>query len=540
MTMRVLTASQMQEVDAETIARVCPGLELMERAGRGVAKAVLARYRTPNGGDHKAAIFVGSGNNGGDGLVAARLLVEAGWRCSIHLLKPAGELTPDSAKNYQRLHAVKARAGSLTEFDSTRPDWPERAREDLADVTLLVDSIFGTGSTGAPRGRAAEMIALMNTRRLPIVAIDIPSGVDATTGDVPGEAVRATQTITIGVPKTGLLFHPGKAHTGELSVIDIGFPEEIIVAHADDVHYNDEAEAARRLPARAPDLHKYDAGVLLVIAGSERYRGAALLAGEAALRAGCGMVYLAVPEGIHREMSVALREAITVPLPRTADGTIALTATHALGSYVEKADAIAVGPGLGRHDETDAFVRELVRACGKPIVVDADGITAFAARADELKQAGGSIVITPHSGELARLTGETVPTTGPARVTFTAEVARRLGVTLVHKGAPALIASPGGRVWINASGSSALATGGTGDVLTGLVGSLLAQASARGSGRGPGERAQPMDAACVGCFLQGRAGEIAARTRSVRGVIAGDLLESLGPALVALETVAGA
>jgi NAD(P)H-hydrate epimerase len=211
-----------------------------------------------------------------------------------------------------------------------------------------------------------------------------------------------------------------------------------------------------------------------------------------------------------------------------------------LASYIEKADAIAIGPGLGRNDETDAFVRDLVRACGKPIVVDADGITAFAGRADELKQAGGPVVITPHSGELTRLTGEAVAASGPARLDYTVDVARRLGVTLVHKGAPTLIATPGGRVWINATGSSALATGGTGDVLTGMVGSFLAQASARGSGAGPGERAQPVDAACVGCFLHGRAGEIAARTRGVRGVIAGDLLESTGPALVALETAAGA
>ena len=158
--MRVLTAAQMQEVDAETIARVCPGLELMERAGRGVAKAVLARHGTTGDGKGgKAAIFVGPGNNGGDGLVVARLLIEAGWRCSIHLLKAAAELTPDAAKNHQRLHALKARAGSHTEFDSTRPDWPERAREDLADASVVIDAIFGTGSTGAPRGRAAEMIA---------------------------------------------------------------------------------------------------------------------------------------------------------------------------------------------------------------------------------------------------------------------------------------------------------------------------------------------------------------------------------------------
>lgn len=536
--MRVLTAQQMQEVDAETIARVVPGIELMERAGRGVTKAILARASAGETA-HKAAIFVGPGNNGGDGLVVARHMIEAGWSCSIHFLKPPADLTPDSSKNHQRLRAMKMRTGALTEFDSTRPDWPERAREDLADATVLVDAIFGTGSTGAPRGRAAEMIALINARRLPIVAIDIPSGVDATTGEVGGEAVRAAHTITIGVPKTGLLFHPGKSCVGELSVIDIGFPEEVIVAHAGDVYYNDDDEAARRLPKRAPDIHKYDAGTLLVIAGSERYRGAALLAAEAGLRGGCGMVVLAVPEGIHREMSIALREAIVVPLPRTADGTIAPTATRVLAPHLEKANAVAIGPGLGRNEETDAFVREFVRTCAKPIVVDADAIAAFVGHADELKQAKSSVVITPHSGELARLTCEDVPTSAPARLAHASGIARRLGVTLVHKGAPTLIAVPEGRVWINATGSSALATGGTGDVLTGLIGSLLAQASAAGAAKA-GSAAQPVDAVCVACFLHGRAGEIAAQTRGVRGVIAGDLMESLGPALVALEAAAGA
>ena len=165
--MRVLTAQEMQQVDAETIARVCPGLELMERAGRGVAKAILTRHGTGAGDKHKAVVFCGPGNNGGDGFVVARYLIEAGWSCSIHLLKPAADLTPDSSKNYQRLHEMKAPAGALTEFDSTRPDWPERAREDVADGTILIDAIFGTGAAGAPRGRAAEMIALMNARHLP-------------------------------------------------------------------------------------------------------------------------------------------------------------------------------------------------------------------------------------------------------------------------------------------------------------------------------------------------------------------------------------
>ncbi|HXV13643.1 MAG TPA: NAD(P)H-hydrate dehydratase [Candidatus Krumholzibacteria bacterium] len=516
--MRVLTSEQMQKVDAETIARVVPGIELMERAGRGVAKGIAARVERG-----KAVIFVGPGNNGGDGLVVARLLAAAGWECSIHLLKTT-DLTPDTAKNYQRLNKK-----DFHEFDASRPDWPKRAPDDLADAAVIVDAIFGTGFEGAPRGRAAEMIALINAasalRKTPVFAIDIPSGVDGTTGEVAGEAVRAYTTITIGAPKTGLLFYPGKEYVGALTVIDIGFPSEIVEKHANPWFYLDADAAAQMLPKRAPNIHKYGAGTLLLIAGSEAYRGAALLAGEAALRGGCGMVYLAVPENIRAEVSVALREAVTVALPQTPQGTIAKGAAAALRDTVAKANAIAIGPGLGRSDETDEFVRDFVVHTTKPCVVDADALTAFTGHAPDL--ADRKRVITPHDGELARLVGELRAANPVERLDETAGISKRLQVTLVRKGAPSLVAVPDGRIWINSSGSSALATGGTGDVLTGLVGSLLAQG------------AEPMDAACVACFLHGRAGELAALEKGLRGVIAGDLIPLLGPAMRALEGRAG-
>jgi NAD(P)H-hydrate epimerase len=491
----------------------------MERAGRGVAEVIRTRF--PAG---CAAIFVGPGNNGGDGLVVARLLIEAGWSCSIHLIKPGAECTSDTAANYRRLTGMPR----LREGDATA--------DNLRDATLLIDSIFGTGFSGAPRGSAAEMIALINRtsagRHIPVISIDIPSGVNGATGVVEGEAVRADVTVTIGVAKTGLLFHPGRAHVGELQIIDIGFPEKIVEKHSDRVFYLGREAAAAKLPSRAPDIHKYKAGVALVIAGSEQYRGAALLAGEAALRGGCGMLYLAVPESIHAEIPMSLREAIVIPLPQTSDGTIADAAHRVLAPHVEKANAIAIGPGLGRNDETDAFVRDFVARCPKPVVVDADGLTAFVGHAQEFKKAKASVTITPHDGELSRLTGDRIPTAALERIAYSAKAARQLGVTLVHKGAPALIDGRDGEVWINGSGTSALAKGGTGDVLTGLVASFLAQAVAGGGPAGP---AQALDAACVACYLHGRAGEIMASERGERGVIASDLLVAVGRAMVELE-----
>ncbi len=515
--MRVLTAEQMQKVDAETIARVVPGIELMERAGRGVAKAILARY----GKQGKACIFVGPGNNGGDGLVVARLVCEAGWKCSVHVLKTT-DLTPDTSKNYLRLDKK-----SIHEIDANRPDWTKVATEDLADATVIVDAIFGTGFKGAPRGRAAEMIALINATnaalKTPVISIDIPSGVDGTSAEIAGEAIRASYTLTIGAPKTGLLFYPGKENVGELSVIDIGFPPELIDAHSHPWFYLDEDAAARKLPKRRPDIHKYEAGRLLLIAGSDDYRGAALLSAEAALRGGCGMVYFAVPEGIRAEVSVALREAVTIALPQTKDVTIGRGALDVLEEYREKADAIAIGPGLGRNDETDEFVRKFTALSKRPVVLDADGLMAFPGYTNEFAAAHAPIVITPHGGEMKRLVTNVGDGNPVEKLNETIDIARRLGVIVVRKGAPTLIASPNGDAYVNTTGSSALATVGTGDVLAGLLGSLIAQG------------ANPLDAACVACFLHGRAGELAAAEKGVRGVIAGDLMPILGVAMRSLE-----
>lgn len=522
--MHVLTNEQMQKVDEETIARICPGLELMERAGRGVTDVILHEF-----GDEprKAVIFAGPGNNGGDGLVVARCLAQAGWRCSVHRLKEPEKFTPDAAKNYQRLQEVMAGNASVREFDANDPEWPQRVREDLADADVLIDAIFGTGVSGAPRGKALDMIMLVNDAALPVVSIDIPSGVDGTTAETPGEAVMAESTLTIGAPKIGTLFHPGKWHCGEVSVIDIGFPDDVIEKHASSYLLLDRGEAAARLPFRPPDLHKFQAGTLVIVAGSAQYRGAALLAGEAALRSGCGMVYMGVPDVIRDSIDVALREVITVPLPSTPGGTVAPAAMEAIRPYLQKADAAAVGPGMGRHPDTDEFVRSFVAGCGLPVVVDADGITAFAGRAELLSGLEEPVVVTPHSGELRRLLDADVPDEPVARIDATAEVAERLGITLLHKGAPTLVAGPDSGVWINTTGSSALSTGGTGDVLTGILAGFLAQG------------AEPVDAACVSTWLHGRAGELAAEEMGKRGVIAGDLLWSMGSAMVELEALAG-
>lgn len=518
--MDVLTGARMKKVDEETIARFCPGLELMERAGRRVAEFVIERY--PADG-FKAAIFAGPGNNGGDALVVARYLSEEGRNCSLYCLKPPDAFTIDAFKNYQRLRDKMEQYRGLKEINFTRPDWVEVLKKDLVDGTLIIDGIFGTGLSRDVEGRAREVIEIINGRGLPTVSIDIPSGIHSDTGAVLGTAIKATHTVTMGYPKLGMLFHPGREHAGELLVADLGFPDEVLQVQSLGMYLLDGAEAAKRLPRRPVDLHKYQAGTVLLVAGSRAYTGAAILAAEAVLRSGAGLVYLAVPEGIRAVVQTAFREAIVVPLPETAEGSFAKTGMAALEPYLERADAVAVGPGVGAHTETAGFTRDLVETCGKPTVLDADGLGAYAGAAKRLAKVSHPVVLTPHTGELKRLIDRDIPTTPIDKTETTRSVAEELGAVLVHKGAPTLVASPQGEVWVGCSGHSALATAGTGDVLTGLLAGLLAQGSSA------------LNAATIAVFVHGRAGELASERSSRRSMVASDLLSHVGRAFFELE-----
>ena len=522
--MDVLTTQRMKQVDDETIARFYPGIELMERAGRRLAEFVVEHF--PADG-FKAVIFVGPGNNGGDALVMARYLSELDRACTLHYLSSPEKFTIDTAKNYQRLRERVEHKRHLREIDSTRSDWGVAAKKDLDSATLVVDGIFGTGLSRDLDGTIAKTVDMINACGAPVLAIDTPSGIDGDTGAVLGTAVDADVTVTMGFPKLGMLFYPGKSHVGELVVADLGFPEEVLQSNSEGMYLLDRDEAAKRLPPRAPDAHKYQNGTAVLVAGSRAYTGAALLAAEAALRSGCGMVYAVVPESIRPVIQSGLREAIVVAAPETAEGSIARGALEVIAPYLDKAGVVMVGPGLGAQAETMEFARELVTGSTLPVVLDADGITAFAGAAQQLEGIAAPLVLTPHSGELERLLGESVPSQPLERIAKTRDVARALGVTLAHKGAPTLIGTPDGHIWINHHGNSALATAGTGDVLTGLIGGFVAQ----GAGG--------LDAAALGCFLHGRAGELAGDATGERGVIAGDLMYFLGEAMGELETIAG-
>ncbi len=518
--MDVLTIERMRKIDEQTIARFCPGLELMERAGRKVAEFILARYTEDN---FKASIFVGPGNNGGDALVVARYLAEAGRACSVLYLSSPKKFPMDSLKNYQRLQKRLEEYQHLKEISLARSDWVNLTGKDFADSTLIVDGIFGTGLSRPIEGPGLEIVQMINRSDLPVVSIDTPSGINGDTGEVLGDAILANQTITMGYPKLGLLFHPGKSYAGELIIADLGFPEEVREVHSLGIYLLDYLEAARRLPRRPAAAHKYQCGTVLLISGSRMYTGATLLAAEAALRSGWGMVYVAVPEGIRGLVESRLREAITIAVPETSIGTIAHDSWSVISPYVATADALLVGPGMNRRPATSQFVFDLLARQRKPVVLDADGLNALEGESKRLEGLEVPVIVTPHSGELSRLVSKEIPTAPLERIESTRKIAQALGVTLVHKGAPTLVSSAGGEVWINDRGNSALATAGTGDVLAGLIGGFLAQG------------ADPLDAACLGCHLHSRAGEEAAFDLGVRGVIAGDLLEYMGLPILELE-----
>ena len=522
--MHIVTNEQMRLLDEETIKRFVPGLTLMERAGQGITDAVLELAGSTE--DLCVSIFLGRGNNAGDGLVVARLLVEEGVRCTLLYLHEPKDFPPDTFKNYAKLAKFR-KAGAIEEVTIYLEGWEDKVIKGLGECDLIIDALLGTGINSPVRENYAEIIRLINHSGLPVMSVDIPSGINGTTGEVMGTAVMADITVTMALPKTGLLYYPGKAFTGSLEVVDIGIPDEVIDAAGLDSWILDDMAALADMPHHSPEAHKFQRGALLIVAGSRRYAGAASLSAVSALRTGCGIVYLAGPESIRTVVQTAFPEIIFVSLPETGAGSIAESALNVIFDEI-KFDAAAIGPGLTVEDETAGFVREFVTRCEKPLLIDADGINAYAGRYDELKSLseGRGIILSPHSGELKRLTGIDVPAGPDQRADALMKLVIGTGITLVHKGAPTVIAHDGGRIDVNVHGHPGLATAGSGDVLTGAIAGMLAQGAA------PGEAAR------VGVYIHSRAAEIAAELTGERGMIAGDCSDSLPMAIRELEELA--
>jgi ADP-dependent NAD(P)H-hydrate dehydratase / NAD(P)H-hydrate epimerase len=472
---RLVTAAEMRAMDREAIeGRGIPGWDLMSAAGKGVAEAIH-RF-DPDLEDAPILVLAGPGNNGGDGFVTARHLLRAEARPTVLLTgAKAEDLKDDAARAYREW----TQAGGKTLI---APDFPtlERVWRELEKPDLIVDAMLGTGSQGTPRDVMAAVIEAISPLDVPVVAIDLPTGVDADTGQVGDHAVNADLTVTLALPKRGHFLYPGRANVGNLDTVDIGIPDEVLeMGDGTRIEVLEPQDAIAFLPERNPEMHKGDRGRLMVVGGSPGLTGAVAMACEAAVRAGAGLVTAGVPLGLNDVLEVKLTEAMTLPLPQLESRVLSRDAFESIAIFQPgRLAALAVGPGMGRHQSTQALVRRLIQEIALPTVLDADGLYAFSGRSDLLRlaAAGRNLVLTPHPGEFAMLTGETPEDIRDHRFELASKWAQRWNVVVVLKGAPTVIANPEtGTVYVNPTGSEALATGGTGDVLTGLLAGFLAQ-----------------------------------------------------------------
>ena len=535
--MKILTAEQMRRIDRLTAERAgIPPRTLMENAGRQLVDFLLynfgltGRGSSPTAGEAanavRISILCGKGNNGGDGLVAARLLAERGFRPYVVLFASPDELKGDARQSYEGFAGAHGAVEPVTSADG----W-EKIRDSALACDVLIDGLLGTGLTGPARGFIAQAVSDINSRRpcFRVLSVDIPSGLPSDSGEPIGEAVTADATVTFTAPKRAQVFPPNCLQVGRLAVAPIGTPEEL---YEDDPELDLNLITARQLaplgPAREVTAHKGSYGHVLLVSGSRGKTGAAALGGKAALRMGAGLSTVATPSSSLPIIASLCPEIMTEPLVETDAGTISNRALD-YGSFAKLAEGktvLAMGPGLTTHPETVQFVRTVVRQFPLPLVLDADALNALVGQLEALRERRAEkVVVTPHPGEMARLLGVTSAEIQRQRVEVAQKFAREFGVFVILKGHRTLVASPSGQVYVNPTGNPGMATGGSGDVLTGLVAGAIAQ----------WPQAELEDVLGLAVYLHGLAGDVAAGERGEQAMIASDILEAMPRAWKALS-----
>jgi ADP-dependent NAD(P)H-hydrate dehydratase / NAD(P)H-hydrate epimerase len=520
--MRVLNGTQMREADRRTIEEIgIPSRVLMENAGRETAAAIVERY--PDVARRRVSVLCGRGNNGGDGFVVARVLAARGVDVAVFLVGSLEDLTGDARANLDVLHRVGI---GVTEIPA---DWAwETHLPRIAGSGLIVDAMLGTGTTGPLHGLLEVVVSGVNASAAPVVAVDLPTGLSADTAEVPGACVRAALTVTLGAPKLPLVLPPADSWAGDLAVADIGIPAGVIDAlDGPRVDLVTEQSVRTLIAPRPAGAHKGSFGHVLVVAGSRGKSGAARLAAVGALRSGAGLVTVAAPAGIQPAVAAMAPEYMTEALDETAEGTVAGWAlARVLGL---PATVIAAGPGLGATADTATLVRGLLEQSTCPLVLDADALNALAGETGALRgRADRPVVVTPHPGEMGRLAGLSTADVQRDRLEVACRFARSHGVYVVLKGHRSLIATPAGEASVIPVGNPGMATGGTGDVLTGVVAAWLAQ------GLDPG------NACKLAVYLHALAGDLASAAEGETGMTAGDLAAQLGRAVLTLTGIAAA
>jgi NAD(P)H-hydrate epimerase len=507
------TAAEMGRTDRAAIRDVgIPGAVLMERAGMAVAEHLLENFCE----DHCFVVLAGKGNNGGDGFVCARHLLQAGAAVQVLAVAPARDYSGDALVNLKILEKLGLQVQHAPGAAALR-----RA---LAGDCVIVDAIFGTGFSGEPRGKAAEFIgtAAVAAERagIPVVAVDIASGVDASTGEAAGVSLPAMATVTFHAPKVGHFVAPGSYHAGDIILADIGIPED---CGAPVTHFLPAPDVLAAIIPRKMDYdHKFSAGRVLVAGGSTGLTGAACMASEAALRAGAGVVTAAVPSSLNPIFEQRLLEVMSLPLEDGGAGYLLKDAAAALLQAAAAFDCVALGPGLGRHPESALLARRFALDCPVALVLDADGLNAFAGKLSSLKKRSGPTVLTPHAGELGRLLGMPAEEIAAHRLEHARAAARKSGSVVVLKGSATII-TDGRLTMVNPTGNPGLATAGSGDVLTGTIAALLAKGL------------DPLIAAAAGVYLHGAAADLAAGDLNQDHLVASDLIDYLPLAFAQLD-----
>ena len=515
--MKIVTAELMRRLDRTAIDEIgIPGLVLMENAGAGCAQIILTDFCDEI--QQGAGVLCGAGNNGGDGFVIARHLWNNGVDTVVYLMGSGEKLQGDTKVNYQI-----ARNMDIPVVELTGDEVTEILLEDLSDFGLVVDALFGTGLDREVEGRYAEAIDAVNTVECPVFAVDIPSGVHADTGKPMGTAVYADATATFGLSKLGHWLYPGNHYCGKLHIVDISIPWEVVERQQIPYALIGAENLFHLFLPRNPDAHKGHFGHALILGGSTGLTGAPAMAGQAAMRTGAGLVTVAVPTALNAILETKLTEVMTAPLGREGATFLDQEANEACEKLIQGKSVVAIGPGLGRNGATREFLLAMLPQIQVPVVLDADALWLLADHVEVFDRMESPVILTPHPGEMSRLSGQSVEQIQENRIDTARNFAKEHGLWVALKGGRTVVADPDGQVFLNATGNPGMASGGTGDVLTGMIAGLIAQA------------VDPSDAVLAAVYLHGMAGDQAARTKGEKALTAGDLLEYLPPVLHKFE-----
>jgi hydroxyethylthiazole kinase-like uncharacterized protein yjeF len=508
--MLIATAQEMRNVDRNAIRKLgIPGIVLMENAAAAVMSGMENRFR---GLDNvRVGIVCGKGNNGGDGIALARRLRIRGVPVRVALLAAFRSVAGDAKINLDVLRHMDV---EIVENANARK---------LADLIswsdVLVDAILGTGLSSLLTGTFKRSVQMMNASSKSIVSIDIPTGINSDNGSVMGAAIKADLTVTLALLKRGLVLHPGAAHAGSVRVADIGIPAQAYDDTGIKLQSIDADLLSGMITDRHEAAHKGDFGHALIIGGSPGKAGAAVLAAKGALRSGAGLVSVAVPNSLVPIIQSQTAEAMCIPSAESIDSTFSIAAEAEVVNSLNSFSAAVIGPGISTQTETVQFVRNVVLGAKKPLVVDADALNAIARGTEVLLRVKAPLIFTPHPGEMSRLIGKSVAEIQLNRIEIASAFAKKFRVVLVLKGAGTVVALPDGSAFVNSTGNPGMATGGTGDVLSGMIGGLLAQGLSAS------------DAACLGVYLHGAAGDLAAEAKGEASMIAGDLIDMISSAM---------